>query len=126
MGKFLLGFSAAVLMFAVMKVFAGEPGSASDPMVTKSFLEEFYGWRIVTISPGEKMALELGSEIILRSGKAVVVAGKAAGLDDLTLGRNLEDQMTIMPNHYIVSASSDGRGVKALTNTVFLARGLVR
>lgn len=106
--------------------FAGEPGSSSDPLVTKSFLEEAYGWRVTTVPAGEKLVLDLGSEAVLRSGKAVVLGTKAGGLADLTLGEDLPDGVLVPANHYLISASGDGRGVRALSTTVFLTRGLVR
>jgi len=126
MTKFILGVSLFILGFLLMKVFAGEPGSASDPMVTKSFLEESYSWKVITLRPGEKFAMELGTEIILRSGKGIVIGTKRGGLSDLTLGSDLPDQTLIPANHYLLSPAADGRGVKALSTAVLLTRGLVR
>lgn len=117
---------AGLLLFVMARAFAGDPGSASDPLVTKSFLEESYGWRITTLPAGEKLTLELGSEAVLRSGKAVIVGTKSGGLADLTLGADLPDAKVVPANHYLISASSDGRGMKAVSTSVFLTRGLVR
>jgi len=126
MARYLLGVLAAATLFFMSKSFAGEPGSASDPLVTKSFLEESYGWKITTLPAGEKLSLELGSEAVLRSGKAVVIGTKSGGLDDLTLGQDLPDETVVPSYHYIISPSSDGRGMRAVSTVVFLTRGLVR
>jgi len=120
-----IGVSLIVAGFLI-HAFAEEPGSVSDPLVTKSFLEEAYGWRVTTLPPGEKLTLDLGGEAVLRSGKAVIIGTKSGGLADLTLGQDLPGNIIVPANHYLISASSDGRGVKAISTTVLLTRGLVR
>lgn len=110
----------------ILHAFAEEPGSVSDPVVTKSFLEEAYGWRVTTLAPGEKLTLDLGNEAVLRSGKAMIVGTKSGGLADLTVGQDLPGSVLVPANHYLVSAASDGRGVKSVGSSVFLTRGLVR
>ncbi len=126
MKRFLFGLLITATFCFLARVFAGEPGSASDPLVTKSFLEEAYGWRVTTVPAGEKLSLDLGSEAVLRSGKAEVIKAKSGGLADLTEGEDVPGGVLVPANHYLISASSDGRGVKAITTSVFLTRGLVR
>lgn len=126
MRKFWLGSCFVMMLFFVTGAFAEEPGSSSDPLITKSYLENRYGWQITTLLKGENIGLDLGSEAVLRSGKAIVLGTKGGGLADLTLGQDLPDQTFVIANHYLVCPSSDGRGIKALTTSVFLTRGAVR
>lgn len=126
MKKVFLVLAVVALSFLVIRAFAGEPGSVSDPLVTKSFLEKTYGWEVTVLEAGEKLPLDLGSEVVLRSGKAVVSGTASGGLSDLTAGEDLPDDILIPANHYLLSPASDGRGIKAITTSVFLTRGLVR
>lgn len=115
-------------MFLMGGAFAGssDPGSVSDPLVTKSYLESQYGWQVTTLLSGEKLPLNIGSEVVLRSGKAAVIGTKAGGLLDLTLGQDLSNNTLIPASHYLICALSDGRGIKAITTSTFLTRGILR
>lgn len=126
MKNFFLILAVSTFLFFLARAFAGEPGGASDPVVTKSFLEEAYGWRVTTLLAGEKLSMEQGSEAVLRSGKAFIVASKAGGLADLTGGQELGSRILIPANHYLLSPSGDGRGIQALTTSVLLTRGVLQ
>lgn len=112
-----------LLLLIIASVLAMDPGSAGDPLVSQSFLQEMYGWKISILPEGETISLGMGTEFILRSGKAKVVGSSGGGLADLTLGKDLPDGTTILANHYILSPVSDGRGVRAVTTVVMLTRG---
>jgi hypothetical protein len=114
------------IAFWMGHAFAGQPGSISDPLVTKSFLEKTYGWQFTVLQPGDKLPLDLGSEVVLRSGQVEVLGTEAGGLADLTEGEDLGNGVLIPVNHYILCPASDGRGIKAMTTAVLLTRGLVR
>lgn len=104
-------------------VSALEPGSANDPVVTKSYVNDLFGWKVHTLYPGEFTTFEVGTEAVLRSGKGIIVAGSGGGLADLTSGHDLKGGSLVPLNHLLLAPSSDGRGIRAETTVVFLAKG---
>lgn len=120
-----------VLVIAILAVFAGirsrvlavEPGTAGDPVVTKSYVEDMYGWKVHALEPGDSIVFDVGTEIVIRSGKATVVAGSGGGLADLTRGADLPGGAKAPSNHLLLAPMSDGRGLRAESSVVFLARG---
>jgi hypothetical protein len=102
-----------------MRIFS-QPGSSNDPVVTKSYIEEFLKFRIINLMPGEEIILSCGSEIIVRVGKVYVVS--EGGILDLTVGVELKTGEKIPLNHYIISPQN-GRKIKANTKSILLLRG---
>jgi len=122
-GLLALALLAGVLVgrFALAET-SGTPGTETDPLVSKSYVDLYARWRIVNLEPGQRLIAQAGAEIILRAGKACVIASPAGGLADVTAGRDV-GQGTLVANHLLVVPRSDGRGVEALTRTVLMARG---
>ncbi|MGE5653727.1 MAG: hypothetical protein ACM3ZQ_05590 [Bacillota bacterium] len=123
---------------------APQPGSAQDPLVSQSYVDkvntEIRGYvdaktqvpsvpvaapelKVVTLAAGQQLTLSAGSELILRGGKATAVASSAGGLSDLTGGLDLGQGAPIPPNHFLLVAKSDGRGIKATESAIVLVRG---
>lgn len=119
-------FFCGLVFFVVVKVSAVEPGGASDPLITRSFLEEFYGWKVTKLTPGEEISLDLGGEAVLRSGRAWVAGSPNGGLADLTAGQDLSDGTPVPVNHHLLSPASDGRGIRAESIVVLITRGWAR
>ena len=122
-GLLVLALLAGVLVgrFALAET-SGTPGTETDPLVSKSYVDLYARWRIVNLEPGQRLIAQAGAEIILRAGKACVIASPAGGLADVTAGRDV-GQGALVANHLLVVPRSDGRGVEALTRTVLMARG---
>ena len=122
-GLLVLALLAGVLVgrFALAET-SGTPGTETDPLVSKSYVDLYAQWQIVNLEPGQRLMAQAGAEIILRAGKACVIASPAGGLADVTAGRDV-GQGTLVANHLLVVPRSDGRGVEALTRTVLMARG---
>jgi len=122
-GLLALALLAGVLVgrFALAET-SGTPGTETDPLVSKSYVDLYARWRIVNLEPGQRLIAQAGAEIILRAGKACVIASPAGGLADVTAGRDV-GQGALVANHLLVVPRSDGRGVEALTRTVLMARG---
>lgn len=104
-------------------LFALEPGTANDPVVTKSYVENLFGWKVYTLRMGEFAAFEVGTEVVVRSGKAIVVRGSGGGLADLTNGADLPGGAGVPINHLMLSPASDGRGIRAENTVTLMARG---
>ena len=100
----------------------------------KAQLKNFYDPQIVALSEGNKFSvvvLEKGQsiiasdtvEMIVRSGVAHAIEGRNGdGLADLTVGDG-KDYYTgdVLPlNHFLLLSRGDGRGVKAISETVYV------
>ncbi len=131
------------IVYAINK----EPGSTEDPLVTLSFVEQridqLKGYidekikttpstggavslEVVNLKAGENLIAYQGTEIILRSGRAVIIDSPAGGISNLTSGFDLRKGERIPQNHLLLVPRTDGRGAKAETATVFMVRGAYR
>ena len=100
-----------------------EPGSASDPLITKSYLDSrlkgaVSGYDCITLTKGEAIEFQQGAQVILYTGSA-----KAQGsLVDITDGVLCSAGGTISRYHsYLVPA--DGSGFLAQSTCVVFLLG---
>jgi hypothetical protein len=136
--KVSLGFLAVILCGALFFLAysgaaagRGEPGSPDDPVVTKSFVEEYvrqhagggFGWEIANLEAGQVFVGQAGTEFILRSGRATVVDPTGSGIPDLTNGTNLTNGSSVPANRLCLVPRSDGRGLKASSAVIIMHRG---
>jgi len=118
---------------------ADSPGSANDPLVSKSYVDEKFD-RLNEIIPnlqpapaeayipvfavaGEIILGGEGTEIILRSGEAVSYGCAENGLVNATSGSELFNNAEILKNNIIIVPRNDGRGVRASTDAWFIIKG---
>ena len=110
---------------------APEPGSADDPLVTLSYLQQYvkeqgtsgggvdsHTYTVVTLQPGQFLEGKEGTEIILRAGNAEAVCSvDGMGVSNVTqgvdLGQNFKNDQVPL-NHLLIIPRSDGRGIKGL------------
>ena len=149
-GAALAGVCAAL---AVTATVAAEPGSAKDPLVTLSYLNDTFmgqlldrvdqkiaerdrklasqgvggsaaaSFAVVDIPKGKTLIGDIGCEVMLRVGSAVCVSPSAPGLIDETGGTTLNNGAALVKNHMYMM-TIEGRGVKATADTVkVLVRG---
>ncbi|MCL0078046.1 hypothetical protein M1N61_03250, partial [Peptococcaceae bacterium] len=116
---------------------SGDPGSASDPLVTRSFVERYISdrlseieidvsqWKIVRVEAGGTVIGFAGTELVLRSGKAVCIDPTANGILNVTDGGNVFDGQAVPRNNMLVFPRSDGRGLKAKTTLYIMYRGKI-
>lgn len=103
------------------------PGSTSDPLVTKSYVDSVLAQlgqgpiagggsssklEVVTVPFGQKIIVEDGGELIVRSGKAIAYSSDANGLSDMTDGLDVKPGKAVGNNHLILFPRG-GRGVEA-------------
>jgi hypothetical protein len=106
------------------------PGTANDPIVTKSYVDEAVGKLVseqlakqsgansslklvvVELKAGQKLYGGEGAEFIIRTGKAVAFSGDASGIPDLTGAKDLTAGMAIPLNHHLLFPR-EGRGIQA-------------
>lgn len=100
--------------------FAQVPGSSQDPIISKSYLETFYNWKEIEISPQEDLNLKQGVMLIVIQGEIL----SKGNLIDLTLGRELKNE-EIIPNFHLILSSGSSE-VKSKTKSLILIKGYNR
>lgn len=106
----------------VSKAEGTEPGTPADPLVSKSYVDTLTALQVVQLKAGETLTAEAGAEIILRSGKAVVVTS-TDGIPDISGGKDLAKGASVPLNHQLIVPRSDGRGIKASAAAYVMIRG---
>lgn len=141
--------AAAALCAALMTTaFAAEAGSAQDPLVTLSYLNETFMntimarvdekiaarggqsaggksavFTVVTLAGGQTLTGDIGCEVMLRVGAAVCVTPSAPGLIDETAGTTLNNGGALVQNH-LYMMTIENRAVRAAAATTkLLVRG---
>lgn len=149
---------ASVAFFATLgamsrPVLALEPGSADDPIITRSYLEERLAgltgttsasiseemlnfiikevtaamqapsYVPVNVQNGQVLLGDEGTEIILRGGSGTAHTG-VDGLVDMTTGDELLNGDVVSLNHLLIVPRTDGRGVRVNSDEAwFIVRG---
>lgn len=119
--------TGAVLFCSGMTVGAAtnEPGSVSDPLITRSYLEKQLdglgnGFECITLKKGETLSLYQGAQVILYTGTASVTGS----LIDITEGNLIASGKKAEKYHsYLVPA--DKSGFTAETTCVIFLSGSV-
>ncbi|MCG8400431.1 MAG: hypothetical protein MJA84_02420 [Firmicutes bacterium] len=116
----------------------GSPGTVDDPLVTKSFVENYMqkvlaefkpagggslAWSVAELKPGDNFIGKSGTEFILRAGSAIIVDPSGGGVPDLTAGTNVPAGGPVAKNHLFSLPRDDGRGIQAQTDCVIMYRG---
>ena len=78
---------------------------------------------VVNLKAGQKLIAGAGTELILRAGKATAIASDLGGLSDVTKATDIAHGVDIAPNHLLIVPRSDGRGVLATIDAIFMVRG---
>lgn len=79
--------------------------------------------RVIRLDAGQRLIGGEGAELVLRSGRALVIDITAQGIADLTAGRNLMQGDAVPAQHLMLIPRADGRGLHALTEIYLLVRG---
>ena len=135
MKKSLLILLTAALLLAMslsVAVFAdSSAGSASDPVVTKSYVDQLFAklssssgdtgasFEVIEVPSGSTIVGNEGCEMVLRSGKNVAAIPSTAGggIVDLTSGSDISNGKSITNNHHLLFSRSDGRGILCKTSS---------
>ena len=116
------------------------PGTANDPLVTKSYVDQAIrnaaggltpgtgagaaqsGMNVIQLQPGQRLMAGEGAEFVVRVGKAVAFSSDTNGIPDLTGGQDLASGTAIPLNH-LLWFPREGRGIQpaaAESNTIFV------
>jgi hypothetical protein len=126
-----------VAMTAAVRAANAAPGSETDPVVTKSYVDKQIAEALVPqpygagggafvpveVAAGRQLIGGAGMEIILRSGEAAIVSGESNGVSDLTGGLDLTADAPVQPNHLLLVPRDDGRGIAARSDLWVMVRG---
>lgn len=101
--------------------------SDDDPIVDTTLasggnnLSESAQYEIVELSYGDALYAVTACDIMLRSGSAACIAPDASqGIADYTDGYEVYNDQSIVKNHMLLIPRGDGRGLKALSESVFV------
>lgn len=116
-----------------------DPGSASDPLVTKSYVDSVVqsgsgssaGFESIPVEKGTTIIGHASTEIILRSGEATIVGfkdpatGIENGVPDTTDGVDLKSGSKCPQNHLLIvprynTTTGDERGIKVTSDGVYV------
>lgn len=126
-----------------------EPGGTDDPVVSKSYIvdkvvpelkayvDEKLGlaaadetvtsrpssFIVVSMTEGQRIIGEAGTELILRMGNGTIIATQKGGLADTTAGYDLASGTAMPSNHLLIIPVADGRGFEAKTDVLVMVRG---
>lgn len=80
-------------------------------------------FEIVTLKTGERIYGKQGTEMIVRSGEGMVIAADGGGIQDVTDGLDLPNEVIAPNNNLLIIPRNDGRGICAKRTTVIMVRG---
>lgn len=131
-----------------------QPGTADDPVVTKSYVDQAIQQAIkggvvttpsnggtpqpsdegssssdiisiVDVKPGQILIASAGAEFVVRAGKAVIYSEDANGVADLTDGKDITNGGAVANNH-LLSFPRDGRGIQVQEGNKYNLTVMVR
>lgn len=121
----------ALTFIIAIAVSASEPGSAEDPLISKSYVDiniipyvnQVSSFSVVELTADQILIGDAGCELILRMGSATIISTEKGGICDVTLGGDWPDGSPMPSNHNLIIPLSDGRGVKADTDIILMVKG---
>lgn len=136
------GLVVSVVILGGVGIMYAAPGSAGDPVISKSYVEETLkpelheyikelltssgqnaSFTVITVYAGETFTGGEGTEFILRQGKGTIIGSANGGVADLTRGYDLSTGENVPPNCLLVVPKAEGRGFKATTDVIIMVKG---
>ncbi|GAB4284520.1 MAG: hypothetical protein Kow0029_31120 [Candidatus Rifleibacteriota bacterium] len=104
---------------------AQSPGTASDPLVSKSYLDQFFRFRSVVVPLNFDIKPSAGALIIVRSGSIRLEGPKGKAIVDLTTGKEIPVGNDLPINHLLIIPDSADYVLKAKKLSLLLATYLL-
>lgn len=137
--------AAVLVAVALMSITFTVSYTTDDPLITESYLNNVFfekvkeyiaanassgettvqqegGFKLVSVTKGQKFTASAGCEFIIRQGSADVIISSLGGVSDVTDGVDIVSG-ELPSNHHFVVARDDGRGFCALNNVLVLVKG---
>ncbi len=110
---------------------AASPGSAEDPLISRSYIdtvlmpkiEKMNSFEVVSLYAGQRLIGAAGCEMIVRSGSGIIIASEKGGVADTTDGADLPNNGTAPSNHLLIVPLADGRGIYAGSDMLIMVKG---
>ncbi|HOY66492.1 MAG TPA: hypothetical protein PLP29_06355 [Candidatus Ozemobacteraceae bacterium] len=116
--------AVVVVLLLISPVSGQEPGTTGDPLVSKSYLDQFFRFRSIVVPNGDTVQLTPGAMIVIRSGRLRLKAPRGKSVIDLTDGKELPADMVLPANHLILVPETPGLLLEAKSMGLILAMGL--
>ena len=151
MKKGMLKTKIAALVLCAASIFMvvlAEPGDTDDPLISKAYIDNVVipqlkeyvdnkisqvstgggtqsaeSFKVVNMTAGQKMICNAGAELILRMGKAEIIASEKGGIADTTAGFDLANGTAMPSNHLLIVPVADGRGITAQNDVIVMVKG---
>lgn len=148
--KIMVLLIVAILALLSFAVFASEPGSEADPLVTKSYIDNQIeslksyineklennvseetdkaeptdnSFVVLRLAEGQVITFGESAEFIVRMGKGAIISSEKGGIADITKGADLVTGDVTTANHLMIVPVDDGRGFEALEDVIVMAKG---
>ena len=143
--------AGVVCLCSLFVVALAAPGTDGDPLISLSYIDdvlmpkieqyveskiaEIYSggaetdnqtadvFTVVEAKEGDEIICSAGTELILRMGKAEIIATEKGGLADTTAGYDLANSTEMPANHLLIVPVADGRGIKAKSDIIVMIKG---
>ena len=102
---------------------AGESGTAGMAETNGTDGSAYLKFQIFEVKSGERVLMGASTEIVVRTGKAQAIRGEFGGVIDLITGEELGAGAETALNHLLLSARSDGRGLRFTENSFVMIKG---
>lgn len=112
------------LFVPVSGLFAQTPGTYSDPLVTKSYLDFAARFRRVEVKSGTKVTTESGAFIVVLSGQFKVELKKGGMIVNLTNGRKMSSNGNLQAFNLYMIPDGSLCSFKAAKDSCLMAIGL--
>ena len=151
-------FKSLKLIISILCIFvlclptiAADPGSADDPLISLSYLNDVImpqivsyvdtsvanagngssiydntangTYDIVNVWNGQTIIGDQSCHMILRMGSATIVSSQKGGVADVTSGTDLSHGSFVPANHLLIVPVGDGRGMKMHTDGIIMISG---
>ncbi len=113
-------FIIIVLVLAAAAVMGQNPGTAGDPLVSKSYIDHFLRFRAVVLPENSELKPETGAMFVVRSGQLRIEAAAGLAIIDLTAGREISGS-TDLPHNHLLMIPEGGIILKARKQTIMMA-----
>ena len=140
-----------ICLCTIFTVVLADPGTDGDPLISLSYVNDVLipkieqhienkiaekhsestepgastgnTFVVVEAKEGDEIICMAGTELILRMGKAEIIATEKGGLADTTAGFDLANGTEMPSNHLLIVPVADGRGIKAQTDIIVMIKG---
>ncbi len=132
-----LMIAIAVFFGVLVTVNYAAPGDETDPVVTKSYLDNVFTEKIkefisveqgskfelVNMTEGKQIVCGAGTELILRKGSGIVIATEKGGIANVSKSVDLPSGAQVPANALLIVPFDDGRGFVATADVIVMVKG---